>query len=201
MKLPQIELAVARAERTIYERLKLPDDVEVAFSGSSEYLIPEDGVGGRTRKSDLVVFSVDVAKNPSEQIIFEMLMHELCHAGRWQMNEEWMRVLFDGIINEGIATVFEETVAHEEERTVFLTAVLERSNEENENILASLKGKLFDGGYDYHEIFFDGNDRLPRWAGYSLGYFLVKKYLAMTDKTIEQAFADKYADFKIALEK
>jgi hypothetical protein len=45
-------------------------------------------------------------------------------------------------------------------------------------------------------VFFNGNDELPRWAGYSLGYYLVKKYLTKTGKKIEDAFADKYADLK-----
>lgn len=49
---------------------------------------------------------------------------------------------------------------------------------------------------NYDEIFFNGNDKLPRWAGYSVGYYLVKKYLEKTNKKIEDAVADKYADFK-----
>lgn len=39
-------------------------------------------------------------------------------------------------------------------------------------------------------------DELPRWAGYSLGYYLVKRYLERTGKKIEEAFFDKYADFR-----
>lgn len=37
----------------------------------------------------------------------EMLVHELCHVARWGKNDEWMNTLFDGVINEGIATYFE----------------------------------------------------------------------------------------------
>ncbi len=39
-------------------------------------------------------------------------------------------------------------------------------------------------------------DELPCWAGYSLGYYLVKRYLERTGKKIEEAFFDKYADFR-----
>ncbi len=39
-------------------------------------------------------------------------------------------------------------------------------------------------------------DELPRWAGYSLGYYFVKEYLERTGKKIEEAFFDKYADFR-----
>lgn len=53
--------------------------------------------------------------------------------------------------------------------------------------------------YDYQTIFFNGNNKLPRWSGYSLGYLTVKKYLEKSGKTIEEAFADKCADIEAAL--
>jgi len=77
--------------------------------------------------------------------------------------------------------------------------VLERSDKENEKILEKLRDQLESNHYDYDMIFFNGDDELPRWLGYLLGYYLVKKYLEKTGKKIEEAFTDKYADFKIAL--
>ena len=70
---------------------------------------------------------------------------------------------------------------------------------ENKKILEEFRDQLDSKYYDYNTIFFTGNDKLPRWSGYSLGYYLVKKYLEKTNKKIEDAFADKYAEFKIAL--
>lgn len=77
-----------------------------------------------------------------------------------------------------------------------LKTILERSDEENEKILEKLRSQLDLNYYDYDTIFFNGSNELPRWAGYSLGYYLVKKYLKKTGKKIEDAFADKYADFR-----
>ena len=74
-----------------------------------------------------------------------------------------------------------------------------RSEKDNEKILELLRNKLDSDDYNYDEIFFNGNSELPRWSDYSLGYYLVKKYLRKTHKKIEDAFADKYADFKITL--
>lgn len=129
-----------------------------------------------------------------------MLVHELCHAARWGKNDEWMDTLFDGIINEGIATYFEsEFVKDNAEKQLFLKTITERSNKENENIYEELKSQLNNERYDYQAIFFDGNNKLPRWSGYSLGYYLIKKYLEKTNKTIEEAFADKYADIESML--
>ena len=129
-----------------------------------------------------------------------MLVHELCHAARWGKNNEWMTSLFDRIINEGIATYFEaEFIKNRNERTVFIQTILERPDEENEKILDQVRDRLDSNEYDYYGVFFTGNNKLPRWSGYSLGYYLVKKYLEKTGKTIEEAFADNYVDFKSIL--
>ena len=162
-------------------------------------VIPEDRVGGYTYASDFVVIFLDL-KTMTISHLKEMLAHELCHAARWGKNDEWMNTLFDGMISEGIATYFgTEFAKNNSEKQFFTRAMLERSDEENERILNELRGNLDDKNYDYQTIFFTGNDKLPRWSGYSLGYYLVKKYLEKTHKTIEEAFADKYEDFKIVL--
>ena len=82
---------------------------------------------------------------------------------------------------------------------MFIKTILERTDEENEKIYESLREQIDSNYYDYDAIFFNGNDDLPRWAGYSLGYYLVKKYLEKTGKKIEDAFADKYADYRTVL--
>lgn len=162
-------------------------------------IIPEDGVGGYTYASNFIVCALDL-KSMSIPRFKEMLAHELGHAARWGKNDEWMNTLFDGMISEGIATYFgTEFAKNNSEKQFFTRAMLERSDEENERILNELRGNLDDKNYDYQTIFFTGNDKLPRWSGYSLGYYLVKKYLEKTHKTIEEAFADKYEDFKIVL--
>ena len=159
-------------------------------------LIPEDGVGGRTYWSDLITICVDEEKLAKSKMT-EMLVHELCHAARWGKNNEWMNTLFDGLINEGIATYFEAEFAKNlEEKTVFIKTILERSDEENKKIFEKLCDQLESKSYDYEMIFFNGNDELPRWAGYSLGYYLVKRYLERTGKKIKKAFFDNYADFR-----
>ena len=156
-------------------------------------------MGGYTYASDFIVIFLDL-KTMTISHLKEMLVHELGHAARWGKNDEWMNTLFDGMISEGIATYFgTEFAKNNSEKQFFTRAILERSDEENERILNELRGNLDDKNYDYQTIFFTGNDKLPRWSGYSLGYYLVKKYLEKTHKTIEEAFADKYEDFKIVL--
>ena len=200
-KKEMIVKAVKIAEEYVFPKLKIDWDIDVLVTNRLyDALIPEDGVGGRTRTADFIEFAINQEK-ATENLISEMLAHELCHAARWGKNNEWMMTsLFDGIISEGIATYFEaEFIKNRNERTVFIQTILKRPDEENEKILDQVRDRLDSNEYDYNAIFFTGNNKLPRWSGYSLGFYLVKKYLEKTGKTIEEAFADKYVDFKISL--
>lgn len=192
-----IEKAVRVAEQYVFPKLKIDWDIDLLVTNRLyDIIIPEDGVGGRARTSDFIELAMDEEK-ATENLISEMVTHELCHAARWGKNDEWINSLFDGVISEGIATYFEtEFVKDRTEKTVFIKTILKRSNEENEKILEKLRSQLDSNYYDYDTIFFNGSNELPRRSGYSLGYYLVKKYLKETGKKIEDAFADKYADFK-----
>lgn len=192
--------AVKTAEEYVFPKLKVNWDIDLLVTNRLyDIIIPEDGVGGRTRTSDFIEFAINEEK-ATKNLISEMVAHEFCHAARWGKNDEWINSLFDGMISEGIATYLEaEFVKDRKEKTVFIETILERTDDENKKILEKLRDQLESNYYDYDTIFFNGNDELPRWSGYSLGYYLVKKYLEKTHKKIEDAFADKYAEFKIAL--
>ena len=188
--------AVKEVESFAFPRLKIDWDIDVVVARNAySLIIPEDGVGGYTYASNFIVSALDL-KSMSIPRFKEMLVHELCHAARWGKNDEWMNTLFDGMISEGVATYFgTEFSKNNSEKQFFTKTILERSDEENERILNELRGNLDDKNYDYTTIFFTGNDKLPRWSGYSLGYYLVKKYLEKTHKTIEEAFADMHHSY------
>lgn len=195
-----INNAVKTAESYAFPKLKINWDIDLLVTNRLyDILIPEDGVGGRTKTSDFIEFAINEEK-ATEASISEMVVHELCHAARWGKNNEWISSLFDGIINEGIATYFEaEFIKDRKEKTTFITTILKRTDDENKNILKKLSKQLDSDYYDYDTIFFNGNDKLPRWSGYSLGYYLVKKYLEKSNQKIEDAFTDKYTNFRITL--
>ncbi len=195
-----INVAAKKAEEYTFSKLGIDWDIDVLVTNRLyDIIIPEDGVGGRTRTSDFIEFAINEEK-ATENLMSEMLAHELCHAARWGRNDEWIKCLFDGIINEGIATCFEaEFVKDRGEKQTFVKTILERTDEENEKILENLRSQLDSNTYDYNTVFFNGSNDLPRWAGYSAGYYLVKKYLEKNNKKIEEAFADKYSDFRAVL--
>ena len=191
--------AIKTAEEYTFSKLSINWDIDLLVTNRLyDIIIPEDGVGGRTRTSDFIEFAINEEK-ATENLISEMITHELCHAARWGKNDEWANSLFDNIISEGIATDREEEfVKNRKEKTVFIKTILERTDKENQKIFEILRSQLDSNYYDYNTIFFNGDGDLPRWSGYSLGYYLVKKYLKKTNKKIEDAFTNKYSDFKIA---
>ena len=198
-KKEMIKNAVKTAKKYVFPKLKIDWDVDILVTNRIPMIIPENGAGGYTFSADFIRINIDNDK-ATENLISENVVHELCHAARWGKNDEWTKSLFDGLIFEGIACTLEAEFAKDKsEKTLFIRNVLERSDKENEKILAEIRDKLDSNEYNYDEIFFNGNDKLPRWSGYSLGFYLVKKYLEKTHKKIEDAFADKYAEFKIAL--
>ena len=87
--------AVKKAEEYVFPKLKIDWDIDVVVTNRVyEFVIPEDGVGGRTYASDFILISINEDKI-TDNILAETLVHELCHAARWGKNDEWMNTLFD----------------------------------------------------------------------------------------------------------
>jgi hypothetical protein len=198
----KIQNATKRAEKITVPTLNITKQIDISFASIGKFLIPEDHIGGRTYNSHFIQIDIDnSAPNISENTIFEMLSHELAHAARWQKNTEYTNTLFDGIINEGLATVFEAEITKNtpSKRLFFLKTIIKRTEKENAHIISLLSTQLNNKYYNYEELFFSGNKKtgIPRWAAYSAGYDLVKKYLNTHNKTISAAIADKYSDFQI----
>lgn len=106
-KVEIIKKAVREAEQYVFPKLMIDWDIDLLVSNRLyDVIIPEDGVGGRTRASDFIEFAIDERK-ATESLISEILVHELCHAARWGKNDEEINSLFDGMISEGIATYLE----------------------------------------------------------------------------------------------
>lgn len=192
--------AVKEAEGYVFPKLKVDWDIDLLVTNRLPgFVIPEDGVGGRARASDFIELSIDENK-ATKNLISEMVAHELCHVIRWGKNDEWADSLFKYMISEGIATYFEaELVKDRDEKSFFIKTIFERSDDENERILGILQEQLDLEEIDYDGIFYNGVGELPRWSGYSAGYYLVKKYLEKTGKRIEDVFADKYDEFRVVL--
>jgi hypothetical protein cdiviTM7_01443 len=161
--------------------------------------IAEDGISGRTYHSRLIMLSIDKQQHAiNEDFVFETICHELSHSLRWEKVPEYAKTLFDGMILEGLAVVLEEAAMATTQRPTrqyFLNTMQKTSIEEINSIIATLKDTFNSMDYDYTRVFFTGDNTLPRWAGYRLGYYFVKQYLEKTNRTIIQATEDWYQTF------
>lgn len=175
-------------------------DLIVVSSSPTTPTIPQDGIGGRTYHSRLIVVALDKSQHElSQDFIFETVCHELSHSLRWEKVPEFAETLFDSMVMEGLAVVLEEQAMNQsgyELRQFFLTEVRRTELKEINTTIAVLKDKFDSTEYDYETIFFSGNDLLPRWTGYKLGYYLVKRYLSKTKQTIEQATLASYKELR-----
>lgn len=194
--------AVQAAEDYITAQFTFDYDVDVMIATPSQRMstIPEDGIGGRTYHSRLIVIVFDKQQAAiTENFVFETLCHEMSHSLRWEKVPEYSHSLFSGMIFEGLATILEEKAMADTGRDhtqFFLQAMQATSQEMIEKILTQLVSELGSTQYDYEKIFFTGDGTLPRWSGYRLGYYFVKRYLEQTGQTINQATLASYNDFK-----
>ena len=176
-------------------------EVDVIIATSSFILptIAEDGIAGKTLHSRLIILSLDKNQHEiSEGFIFETICHEMSHSLRWEKLPEYAETMFDGVILEGLAVALEEEAmikTGQQDKQFFLKEIRETPRAEIDKMITVLKDKFEDKIYDYNKIFFTGDDILPRWAGYRLGYYFVKQYLRQTDQDIVQATLASYKDF------
>lgn len=198
-----IHSGISRAKAYAATKLQIVEDIDIIVTPElPDFLIPEDKLGARTYTGNFILASF-TPKYVIEDLVYEVTCHEMCHAARWQKNPADMKNLFDGMILEGLAIVFEEqSVKNQSIKQFFLQTMLQRTNQENAKILKLLKNELDNEYYDYFSIFITGNKKkdIPRWAGYSVGYYLVKKYLSQTNKTIEEVFTEPFDNFRIVLD-
>lgn len=60
-------------------------------------VIPEDGVGGKTCSSRLIVLAIDrEAFDFNEAFLLETIAHEMAHSLRWEKVSEYAETLIDG---------------------------------------------------------------------------------------------------------
>lgn len=178
-------------------------EVDVIITTSSFILptIAEDGIAGKTLHSRLIMLSLDKNQHKiREDFIFETICHEMSHSLRWEKLPEYAETMFDGMILEGLAVVLEKEAmvkTGRQDKQFFLQEMQKTPQAEIDKMIAVLKDKLGDKVYDYNKIFFTGDDILPRWAGYRLGYYFVKRYLRQTDQSITPLTLASYKDFTL----
>ncbi len=84
----------------------------------------------------------------------------------------------EGMIFEGLAEHFRETMIGGSQAP-WLDKI---SEEQARKLFNEIKSEINNKSTDfYNEVFF-GTGRYPQWAGYTIGYYLIKDYLEMQGK-------------------
>lgn len=193
--------AAEKAESFISTNFTFDYEVDLIITSPSFLMptIPEDGISGRTYNSRLIILVIDkYQKKINEDIVFETICHEMSHSLRWEKLPEYSRTLFDGMILEGLAIVLEEAALEEQKskaQQFFLKEIQSTDQKTIDSIITHLKDTMNNEQYDYDTIFYTGNAVLPRWSGYRLGYYYVRKHLRDRGMTIFQATLESYSIF------
>ena len=197
-----IRRAANDAERFIAAHFNFDYDIDFVITAApASFLsaIPEDGVSGYTYTAQLNIFVIDKSRMPiCEDFVYEMICHEMAHSIRLRKLNERMKTLFDGMISEGLAIALEEEAVKNTKRKqqFFLTEVQNTNQASIDFMISQLESQFQNESYDYNTIFITGNDVIPRWAGYKLGYYFVKKIMAESGKTIEELITTRYSEFR-----
>ena len=163
------------------------DRVDVVVA-PGKWVIPEYGLTGRTEGKGRVSITIDpdssrLDEPQRRERLLGVLAHELHHVVRGR-GPGYGKSLGETMVSEGLAQCFEEEVgAPTPFYAVFLDPVaLAKTAAKARDTASSLR-------YDYNAWFFGrpGDPEWPRYAGYSLGYAIVKAWLDENDATAAQS--------------
>lgn len=162
------ELAIQKTQ----ERLPV-GSVDIVIYDNPSDVIPGFCHGGWTHTTHSIILSLD-PKFPNftsalKKELPRTISHELHHTVRWNLMG---KTLLDRMIFEGLASRFEQEVWGGRP-SAWATAL---KKNEIASILRRAKKEFNSKKYDYYAWFFGSGD-LPKWTGYSLGYFLVAEYI------------------------
>lgn len=164
---------VDRALRRVQQRIDVPDTV-ISVLDRPGRVDPETGTGGFTDPVTAEVFVyVDASRSDFAAVVEEwvapMVAHELHHAARIENGPGYGFSLERALVTEGLADAFSvETFGHPP--PPWTDALAPRS------LCRWWRRALHRDVYDHDEWFF-GTGRIPRAAGYSIGWVLVRRYL------------------------
>ena len=159
------------------------DNITIDLKISSDVL-PFIGVGSRTTSDHSILFDFD-PNNPNFKVEFVSrgFVHECYHPVRLRM-PQWRLTMLECMITEGLADHFMVQVLNCEP-PVWSRAL---SEEEIHHYLLKAKPILFEKHEAWNDDFTQnsfvpwmfgrkGDDTIPRWTGYTLGWKMIDNYL------------------------
>lgn len=179
-KIKQKKVNEKRLVNTIKEILDLCSDIVnkkiyIFIFPNSDYrsIKKLDGISGFNPYKNAISIALYKTKR-WKKALKETIAHETAHASSCIVYASENTTLGDALVLEGIAEHFKEAKLGKGRAP--WTKVITRN--QIINIFKELKPKLNkkDDYFTHSEVFF-GTGKYPHWAGYSIGYYLIQKYL------------------------
>lgn len=163
-------------------KLQTRNDIVLMISTTSDKFVSESmqGVSGFTHNDHTISILVNTESNKWKEAMEGTIAHEFSHVIRFQgtgMVQD--RSLRASLAFEGLAQCFEEEITGK--LKPWSTAISEK---QAKTIWKRIKRSLDSESRDLYTDLFIRKDgkRFPHWAGYALGYLIVKKTLARNSK-------------------
>lgn len=153
--------------------------IDIIVERRPNEVIPELGLTASCYRRGLISLTLDPDNGNFEDSLaagelLRTLTHELHHSFRYSTCGYGAR-LGEALVTEGLADAFDDEINGGEGR-LWGHAIAAGAWEQ---VLDRAERELWADSYD-HAGWFYGDDRaLPRWAGHTIGYHLVKTYLAV----------------------
>jgi uncharacterized protein YjaZ len=173
--------------------------VDIVLYHNPSFVIPETGICGNAPTPHAVWIALD-PDNPNfdrnlDEEFTATLAHELHHCMRWRgPGTGYFTSLRDALITDGLAVAFELEFRRAKSSLAYLQ---ELSDEEAESLLTLARDEFEAEAYDHREWFFSGSSarNIPQFAGYRLGYRVVKDYISLTGRSAASLWHQPARDF------
>jgi uncharacterized protein YjaZ len=170
---PTIQRIVEDTLRQVIKVLPLTA-VTIIVAPDPKRAIPKYGMGGYAPNANTVFIYLDLTFPEFSRVLSDRLrstlVHEFHHCMRWR-GPGYGRTLFEAIITEGLADHF---------ALELLGTNHPWSNnfprDETAKFLALAQAEFDSKAYNHRRWFFGGDQTLPWWTGYTLGFRLVEAY-------------------------
>lgn len=172
-----ITSALSRCEREVFPALDLPD-VDLVV-GPGPRVIPEFGLAGLSTGANQAFIELN-PESPNLARDFQVnfvatVGHELHHCSR-SGKGKLGRTLWDLLVSEGLACHYESELRGS---PPFYATFL--SDAEKEALRPRLKAEEGREDFNYFAWFYGSKEQdLPKYAGYSIGYSIVNRYVEAT---------------------
>lgn len=176
---------VGKAIEVVDGRLEICTDLCVGHE--PYHCNPDLGIGGGAFSPSLMHIFLD-ANNPklTESIrkeLLAVLAHEAHHCARMQSVPEDVTLL-DSLVTEGLACCFETEVTGYSAPSFIPSAVLNTSEE----LMSSMRPLMRDAEFCFDTIFLGKDtETYPKYAGFAVGFELVRRYLLGTGSTAAES--------------